>query len=356
MHKKFPLIALIAFLFLANCCIKDPDPVIKGITENYLSGSGAFILNEGNFRSGNGSVSFFSYDSSKIFNHVFFEVNKRPLGDIPYFMDFLNEKGYIVVNNSGKIEVINGKTMESISTIRKLVSPRYISFITPTKAYVTSLYSDSIAVLDLLKDDVSGYIDMNHTSESIIAHEYKAYIANWTGGNQIFVINTLYDEVIDSVEVGKEPESMVMDKNGILWVLCNGGWQRDNSAELIGIDTQTDEIIKRFVFPSKTDSPTSLGIDGKGENLFYILNGVMKMNINASQLPESSFISYSGGNFYKLGINPENNEIFITDVVDYQEKGFVLRYDKSGTLISRMKADIIPGSICFKLRSLLPGR
>ncbi len=338
-------------------CTKDPGPVVKGVTDNYLSGEGVFILNEGNFRTGNGSLSFFSYDSSKMFNKVFLKVNNRMLGDIPYSMAFSRGKAYIVVNNSGKIEVVDGNTMESVVTINKLSSPRYISFPTDRKAYITSLYSDSITIIDTEKDKITGYINMKHSSEAIIPCENEAYVACWAGGNKIFVIDILSDAVTDSIEVGKEPESMALDKNGTLWVLCNGGWQRDSYAELTAIDTRTHNILKRLPFPMITDSPTSLCIDGKGEILFFLLNGgVMQMSIKDDQLPENPLISPPGINLYKLGINPGNSEIFITDAKDYQSKGDIFRYDRNGILISKMEADIIPGTICFRSETLLPGR
>ncbi|NMC37027.1 MAG: hypothetical protein GYA41_01745 [Bacteroidales bacterium] len=357
MKKSLVSGLLVISSFIFTLCSKDPGPVVRGVTDNYLSGAGVFILNEGNFRTGNGSLSFFSYDSSKIFNNVFLQVNSRLLGDIPYSMAVSNGKAYIVVNNSGKIEVVDGNTMESLTTINKLSSPRYISFATATKAYVTSLYSDSITILDTEKDKISGYIDIRHTSETIIAIENKAFAASWAGGNKIFVIDILSDAVTDSIEVGREPESMAVDKNGTLWVLCNGGWQRDSFAELTAIDTRTDEILRKLIFPLITDSPTSLQIDGKGENLFFLLNGgVMQMNIDDAQLPEIPLISPPGTNLYKLGINPGNSEIFITDAKDYQSKGDVFRYDKKGVLISKMEADIIPGSVCFRTGTLLPGK
>lgn len=75
------------------------------------------------------------------------------------------------------------------------------------------------------------------------------------------------------------------------------------------------------------------------------------MDIYASGLPQTTFISNADRNFYKLGVNPSNNEIFVTDASDYQNKGSVLRYSKDGGLISVMKAEIIPGSMCFKINS-----
>ncbi len=345
MRKTFILI----FLSLSCACSKEINPIIIDPGKTYLSGEGVFVLNEGNFRSGNGSLSFFSYDSLRIYNHVFFNINQRPLGDIPYSMGFHGSKAYLLVNNSDKIEVTDRNYLKSAATINKISSPRYISFINDRKAYITSLYSDSIAIIDLLKNSVTGYINIKKTSESIVTVYATAYVANWAGGNKVMVINTATNQVTDSIVVGSEPESMAVDKNETLWVLCNGGWKRENYAELIGISTRTNKIEKRFTFPAITDSPTCLQIDGKGTTLYFLLNGVRKMSIEAQSLPAQVFIPELNHVFYKLGVNPVNNEVFVTDVLDYVNKGKILRYGEGGTLISEMEADIIPGTICFKV-------
>ena len=80
------------------------------------------------------------------------------------------------------------------------------------------------------------------------------------------------------------------------------------------------------------------------------------MSIDDNQLPDIPFVSPPGSNLYKLGINPDNSELFITDAIDYQSKGYVFRYDKNGNLISKMNADIIPGSTCFRTKTFLPGK
>jgi YVTN family beta-propeller protein len=347
MQKKV-LVVILSIIMIA--CEKEGDPIILDQGDSYISGQGVFILNEGNFRSGNGSLSFFSYDSLKVFNHVFLDINKRPLGDIPYSMRILGGKAYILVNNSGKIEVANSNDLKSIATINGIISPRYIEFISDTKAYVTSLYSDSIVVINLLTNSISGYINLKYTSESIVTLNSTAYIANWAGGNKIFVISTNNDQVTDSIEVGMEPESMVIDKNEMLWVLCNGGWKREFFAELFGINTRTNTIERSYTFPSKTDSPTCLQINKKGDILYYLHNGVKRMSISATALPSDIFIQNLNSNFYKLGVNPENNEFFITDVVDYVQKGNLLRYSNEGIFKSSIKVDLIPGGMCFKLK------
>lgn len=335
---------LVFALSLAFSCTKITDKQI----DTYLSGSGVFILNEGNFRWGNGSLSFYSYDSAKIYNDLFSNINERPLGDVPNSMAIFGDMAYILVNNSGKIEVVNKNTLLSQSTINDLVSPRNMAIVTNSKAYVTSMYSDSIAIINLNNNTISGYINLRRTSESIIVNGSKAFISNWVGGNEIMVVSIANDKVTDSILVGAEPESMVLDKNANLWVLCNGGWMRTTPAEINVINTSTNKVVKELVFHDKQASPSCLNIDRIGETLYYLDGGVRQLNFNSETLPASPLIAESGHYFYKLGINPSNSDIFVTDAADYQQKGFVYHYKNDGTLLSTLNADIIPGLMCFK--------
>lgn len=341
--KNFVRITLL--LTLLSSCIKSPEEKVG----TFLSGSGVFILNEGNFRGGNGSVSFYSYDSVNIYNDLFSKVNGRPLGDVPNSMKLYGANAYIVVNNSGKIEVVDKTTMESVATITDLISPRNIYFVNKDLAYVTSLYSDSVAIINVRTNSISGYINLRRSSEAIVAFENFAFVSNWVGGDELMVVNTTTNMVVDSVKVAVEPESMVLDKNNMLWVLCNGGWARQNFAELIKIDTRTRRIEKRMVFPDKNTSPSCLNIDGNGETLYYLDGGVRKMNITSLSLPSSAFIPEGSHYFYKFGVNPVNGDIFITDAKDFQQKGVVMYHNSAGELISTLNADIIPGLMCFKL-------
>jgi hypothetical protein len=91
---------------------------------------------------------------------------------------------YIVVNNSGKIEVTNQATLVSVATITGLISPRNISFINDYKAYVSSLYSDSVAIINLTDNSISGYINLRRSSETIAIIGNKAFISYWTEGKR----------------------------------------------------------------------------------------------------------------------------------------------------------------------------
>jgi DNA-binding beta-propeller fold protein YncE len=338
------LLIISVSVFLVTCS-KDND----NQTGSFLTGNGVFVINEGNFMGGNGSLSFYSYDSLKMYNDLFVNANGRPLGDVPNSMAISGERMYIVVNNSGKIEVVDKNTLESVNTISGLKAPRNIAILSSSKAYVSSIYSDSVTILNLSDNTVSGYINIRRSSEAIAVIRNKAFISNWVGGNELMVINIETDNLTDSIVVGKEPESMVIDKDKTLWVLCNGGWKREFYAELIAVNTASNMIERKLTFPSKLSSPNCLQIDGNGSTLYYLETGVRKLKTDASSIPVSPFIPESGHYFYKLGINPVNGDVLLTDAVDFQQKGHLLIYKNNGTLVSDYKTDIIPGMMYFKL-------
>jgi DNA-binding beta-propeller fold protein YncE len=262
----------------------------------------------------------------------------------------MNTKAYIVVNNSGKIEVIDPSTFVSKATIENLKSPRNMASVNDTKAYVTSLSSDSVTIINLTSNTVSGYINVRRTSESIVAAGGKVFISNWAGGKEVMVIDGVYDTVVDSIQVGAEPESMVIDRNGRLWVLCNGGYARKDNAVLYEINAATNRIEEKFIFPSIDNSPTCLAIDGFGETLYYIDNGIWQMDIGSTSLPVTHIIEQAPGQYYyKIAINPLNGDILVTDAVDFSQLGNLYIYSIKGEFVTKQKAGIIPGAMSFRL-------
>ena len=43
-----------------------------------------------------------------------------------------------------------------------------------------------------------------------------------------------------------------------------------------------------------------------------------------------------------------NGEIYVSDAIDYLQRGSIYRYSASGNLIDQFKAGIIPGGFCFR--------
>jgi len=80
---KYFLLSFISIL--AGSCDWIEGPQLYDPVESIFSWNGFYIVNEGNFRAGNGSLSFYSYDSTKIHNDIFLKINGS--GDTLFYID-----------------------------------------------------------------------------------------------------------------------------------------------------------------------------------------------------------------------------------------------------------------------------
>ena len=176
---KIWAVTIILTILLAGC-MKD-DQWMENQREDLsgqLTDGGLFIVNEGNFMYGNATLSFYNPDTKEVQNDLFFNVNGLPLGDVAQSMYLFNNKGYIVVNNSGRIYIIDIQTGKYTGKITGLVSPRYIHFISEQKAYITDLYASAITVFDPTTNQITGSIPtVGHAStENMIQYGNILYV------------------------------------------------------------------------------------------------------------------------------------------------------------------------------------
>src|SRR4051812_49296144 len=129
----FALSLSVAFF---SSCKKDEPVAPSSGGQSIAAGDGVFVTNEGNFMGGNAKVSFYRYSDQTTVEDLFHPVNARQFSDVCQSMSIINGNAYLVVNNSGKIEVVTTIYLRSIGSISGFVSPRYILQVSPSKAYV----------------------------------------------------------------------------------------------------------------------------------------------------------------------------------------------------------------------------
>jgi hypothetical protein len=336
------ILRISAILFCV--CLISCEPVKNNLL--YPAGEGFFILNEGNYLAGNGSLSFYSTETQKIYNDLFSTANERALGDIPSFMAAEGGRGFIVVNNSGTVEVIDINTMESLGTLTGLNSPRQI-ITYGGRGYISSLVSPQITIADLENMQVSGSLEIGSASEAMVIYGGRLFTSHWSGGSSITVTDLLTGENITSITVGLEPESMVLDKNGKLWVLCTGGWMGEEIPRIVKINTVTLQKETEYFFSTVDDNPSSLTCNETGDTLYYLDEGVRRMTITSGSLPAEAFIPAGNRLFYKLLAGP-GGIIAVTDAIDYQQKGDIMVYNSRGELLDTEQAGIIPGFMLYR--------
>lgn len=310
-----------------------------------VEGNSVLIINEGNMGYGNASVDVYNPSTGEVGSSVFFKNNKRPIGDVLQSVTIYDGKAYLVVNNSSKIEVVDLDNFGFLGSIKNLQSPRYFLPINRSKAYVSDFKADEIHVVDLLAFTKINSIPAKGWIERMTMAEDKVFACNAIS-DEVWVIDPLVDSVVSKIPVGIEPLEVVTDKNDDVWVLCTGGFEED-FAQLLKIDAASESIVQSFDFPNIKSYPQRLKIDGAGEKLFYLDVDLYTMPINAASIPTTALIQSNGRLLYGLGIDPESGHIYLTDAIDYLQKGSVYEYDKSGKLIHSFKSGIIPSDFGF---------
>lgn len=358
------IIAVVAFAFvLAIGCTKTenpvpdpPDPEMPQYTK------GVFVCNEGNFMYGNASLSYYNIENKTVANQIFFSANNVPLGDVCQSMNIIDGQGFVVINNSGKVQVIDTSTFKYKGTITGLNSPRYIEKAGQNKLYITDLYSPLITIIDPTTLVKTGEIKVGGTTEMMARVGNYIYTTSWSFANKVYKIDTRTDSVVDSLEVTMQPNSIVADKFDNIWVLSDGGYAGtpagQETAALTRIKTSTFTIDYVYMLPTNESSPTKLCTDGLAENLYFIngawggsvpMGGICEVTLLNTTSPKVELIIPEEGTlFYGLGIDPSNSDIYVSDAIDYTQKGMVYRYSSKGELIHQFQADIIPGYFCFK--------
>lgn len=325
--------------------------------------SGIFVVNAGNFTYGNASLSYYDPETGEVLNEIFFNTNALPLGDVAHSMTIHDSLAYVVMNNSGKIHVIDIRTFRYVGKITGLTSPRYIHFISDTKAYVTDLYARSIAVINPLTLELTGSIDVGnheadfyqHSTEQMVQLDRYVYTNCWSYDNQVLVIDSESDRVVDSIAVVKQPNSMVLDRYNTLWVLSDGGFEGSPyGSELPGLmkieaGATEAELVHTFL---PGELPSALRINGSGDTLCFLNGDIWRMPVSEAAVPEV-FITYPKegdrlGGFYGMDVDPVRSELYVTDAIDFVQRGMVYRFSSAGLLLDSFQAGIVPASFCFK--------
>lgn len=343
--NEFLWIAIGCLAILLGACRKDqPSP---NTTQFNTSSSGVFISNEGNFQFGNASVGFYNPNDQTYANDLFKSANNRPLGDVCQSLYFYNNKLYITVNNSNKIEVVNPQTFASIATITGLQSPRYFLPVNIQKAYVTDFTANAISVIDLNSHSIIKKIPCKGWTEELMLSNGKVYVTN-KNSPSLYIIDPLMDAIIDSLQIGVGANSLQLDRNNHLWVLASGNASNNELARLSQINTTVDTVIQTFQFKTLSEQPWRLKINGAADTLYYLNNGVYALSILATQLNNQPIIAENKRVFYGLGIDPLSNIIYVSDAIDYVQKGLIYRYQSNGQLLNTFNAGIIPNDFYFK--------
>ncbi len=322
--------------------------------------TGVLIVNEGNFGSGNGSISFYDEETMTVTNNIVSSANKG--GEIAATVQSIfayDGVGYLVCNTPDKIEFIDIDNYQYLSNPEtNLSQPRYMTAI-GDKGYITcwgpwgenySLPNSYIAVLDLSTQKIVDSLDCGSGPEGILALGNKLYVAN-SYETTVTVID-LDDNSSSDITFGAAPQHFVPDAAGNVWVSLASGWSYP--AENSGIQSFNASSLVKGALVQVTDIKGPVAINATGEHIYALTaeaypgtgSQVIEYNTVTKSLAGSALIS--GDNFYGMGYNVTTDVLYVSDNQGFAGNGKIYAYSPDGTLIDDQIVGIGPNGFTFK--------
>ncbi|MGB0391896.1 MAG: YncE family protein [Salibacteraceae bacterium] len=333
-------------LFVLSCSKSDDfgpqgEPLQSGPVQKVYQG--ALILNEGNFGFGNASLSVLDLQSNEVQNNVYQRVNNRKLGDVAQSSLVSDSLAFLVINNSNKVIVVSLNDFSVVKEISIPGAPRYVVKHND-RLLVSTMGAGSIYEISLLTLEAKPKINFNAWLDEMLVVENLLYACNRKHDKlEIFDLNS--NTHIQSIKVGKDPESVSMSSRGDILVLCTGGYNvndRENAAIYLINNSEAQRV---YTFQNIEDSPSRLKYNSYNNSWCFLNHGLFSFK---EDFQVSEILKQTKGNiFYGLGVNPIDGNVFVTNVKNYVENGEVICINNLANLQYKRTLSIIPQHIVF---------
>ncbi len=332
---RIGLILSACWISFLTSCSDSADKVV-----DLPSVSQAFIVCEGNFGSRNASLSILdTVETDTTFNDVFAAVNGRRMGDHAHSMFVKDSLGFMAVTGSDKIEVINTRTYESISSIDVVSSPRNITGYNGTM--LITGYTDSImVVVDASTYEEEFSVKLEHRPDEIAVLNGKAYVSNAPNMNDsVISVVDLTSHEVDTIMLTKNPVALVADPvRNRIYVACSGSGSNGYIAVIDGAGGSVVAKLDEF----NNIKPVKLALRDSLLACIVSSNGPIRI-YNVEQL---SLVSSISGNYNALAFG--EGELFAADGLDYISNGDLIWFSRTFQIRQKFKVGRSPAAIIFK--------
>jgi DNA-binding beta-propeller fold protein YncE len=331
---------------LYACSSEDIDPPASGKYEK-----GVFVVNQGNFGSGTGTLTF--YDRDAILEQKAFQLNNpgQVLGNIAQSMIKVGNQLFIAINNAGKFVMLDADNLKFVNSISMIDQPRYFAAWSNQFIYLSewglSGIDGSIHKINPLDGSIVKTTFVGGGPEGMLVDNTDLYICKSGGfGSDSLLLkyNLLSDNVDNSYAVGPNPIDLIIDKVGTIWILCSGYFDFTNpDNNTPGRLVQFDEgvILNSWELENGVDN---LAYDVASDILYFTTGDkIQKFDMRLAIAPELFF----EGSFYSLKVEPGTGNLFAADAKDFTANGEVVIISPEGEKTSSFPVGQIPGFIYF---------
>ncbi len=347
--QKCLLLSAGMMLMLASCERVDdnPDPAFNNL-------KGLFVVCEGTFGKADGDITYYNTDDGSTVKGLYHAVNQTDAGDVVQSFAIADTLGFIVVNNSQKLIVVNMKDFRHIKTITGFSYPRSIVRADETTIYlsngngISDNYIYSIDLVTLTKRDS---LAVTTGPEALIKAGEKVYASlsgGWNNdGKTVLEIDPRTFSIAGSHEVALCPVDLAADGNGHIWAYCKGVADYSNYPEVsytgMGLSRINLSAGRVTTMPFSTmaaPGTNNLSVSKDGKTLYFINDGVYAMASSATALPAEKLV---GNSFYGIDTDPKSGDIVVLDA----DASKVLIFNTNGVKQFEFGTGSFPGSVVF---------
>jgi DNA-binding beta-propeller fold protein YncE len=334
------IFGLLFLLFISSCSDDDTNKT----TSDY--NQGIFVVNQGAFPNGNGSL---SYISQSYINHEIDVISKLnpnyKLGNVAQGMAFSSKYACITINNGAKADFFDIDNWEYKFSIENLNLPRYPYF-HDSKWFITewgATGNDGRIVIFSEDGEFLGTINTGGAPEKLLFDDDKIYVTLSNGyamDNRVAIYNALDFQLVKILDVGVGPNAIIKQDDKIV-VLSEGHYTGEKSSlSLVSNDELSfTEIIDEIgcLNLSKLDNDTFIFNSGSKIYSCSVTDNILE--IDSKQI---------GTYLYGSGTNPATNTIFISDALDFNSQGNLYVLNSTFEVLDTFKTGVAPGQIYVK--------
>jgi len=337
-----------------------------------------YVLNEGNMGSNKCTLDYLDFENGIFAHNIYAEKNPNVamgLGDAGNDLLIHDGKMYISVSGSGKIEIVNARTVERIGQV-DIAQCRYLEYADGyiyasswTGGYTVNPEEKKGAIyrIDPNTMSVSATLPLVFWPEEMTAVDGKLYVATSGqvegaaeyGANSVMVIDLATFTVEREITVAPNLHHIEADTFGNIWVSSRGDYVAKPS-RLYRLQKANGE------YGLNKEIPTGCSAFAIYGDKIYLYahewsNATMgyatsynTVDINTAEVLPTSYLAASETSKittpYAITVNPQTGEIFLADAKNYTSSGALNCIGKDGKIKYSATTGDIPGHFAFLKR------
>lgn len=353
MTARLALLAGLMVVLFTGCDVVDPERPAAGDAV-------LFVGNQGNFSSGNGSVSAVDLNTWSVTTPI------RDLESIVQSVLIHGDRLFVMSNTGQRMDAFDAASTQRIGHASGLISPRYAA-VSGGHVFVTNLYADAetysggvVSVVNAESTQRTGSIAVGDHPEGIAAQSGSVFVANhgFGFGSTLSVIDPATLQVVQTLDAQCDgPRYALPGNNDDLFVTCTGATMYDDDFQPIGStngavvrwnarDRSVSARIELDGQASTSDFGQDAYYDGETNRLFVVENATTIRILDGTTLSEvGSFGPLSGDPIGAVAFDNEIGRIYLTRVSGFTTSGTVTVHRLDGTLERTVQVGIAPTSL-----------